>query len=306
MKRRLPSDVAQRPGELRVGTIQLAAGSLTATVDPAAGCRVTSLMVGGVEVLGDVSTTGRDRMRGADVPNSHDWFRGIFPLAPWAGELPDASFTFKGRRLRVRTDTDGAATHGVLAETPWAVAEPPTHSSARLTAVFGPRAADGWPFDALAHQDISLTDRSLHMRLTIEARGEAMPVIDGFHPWFRGRLDSGAYARLDFEPKHRLVRHASARQPSTDLGDGSWDDLFTGLAKPPRISWPGGPSLTLESGAPVWVVYNRMPGAFCVEPWTGTDEGLHSGAIVTPDQPLIVDLVIRADPPLCREFHEAE
>lgn len=305
MKMRQPSGEAKRLGDLRVGTIQLAAGSLTATVDPATGGRVTSLTVGGVEVLGDVSATGRDRVRDSDVPNSHDWFRGIFPLAPWAGTLPDASFTFKGRRLRVRTDTDGTATHGVLAEAPWAVAEPPTQSSARLTAVFGQRATDGWPFDAFAHQNISLTDRCLHMRLTIEARGEAMPVIAGFHPWFRGRLDSGAYAQLDFEPKHRLVQRASAREPSTDLGDGSWDDLFTGLAEPPRISWPGGPSLTLESGAPVWVVYNRIPGAFCVEPWTGTDEGLQTGAIVTRDRPLIVDLVIRADPPSCRESHDA-
>jgi hypothetical protein len=121
-----------------------------------------------------------------------------------------------------------------------------------------------------------------------------MPAIAGFHPWFRRSLGAGRPATVSFSPGRRLIERAGCHVVTTDLGPRPWDDLFVDLAGSPSISWPDGPTVTLVSGAPIWVYYERMPEGFCIEPWTGPFNGLDTpwATVVSPGRPLTLDLAI--------------
>ncbi len=267
----------------------------TAVIDPVAGGRLLSLEINGVEVIHAMPATSLATALGADPAKYRDWYRGSFPLAPWAGSLHGGEFEFEGTRYTVESDAVNAPKHGVIAERIWDIFD---HAEAEgrltLSTPFGPRFTGGWPFEGYAVQSFVLDATSLTMRLEVHSSRDRMPAVAGFHPWFPRRIESGATADVEFNPTKRLVRSAGRRVASTDLGERPWDDLFVELRHRPRISWPGGPSLTLESDAPVWVYYERMPDGFCIEPWTGAN-GLDPEwtTTVVPGKPLKLNFTIR-------------
>lgn len=273
----------------------------TAVVDPSAGGRLLSLVVEGEEVIAVLPAEVVAAFEGSNGDVQHDWFRGSFPLAPWVGDLPGASFTFEGRAHSVEADANGRAAHGVVAECAWSVLDGPRDdSSLVLEALFGPEHAGGWPFDGRAVQSFTLTGSALQMRLEVQSAQGRMPAVAGYHPWFRRHLATGALASVEFHPAQRLISTSSGVTLSADLGPHPWDDLFVGVAEPPRISWPGGPSLSLVSDAPVWVYYEEMPIGLCLEPWTGSSAGFVDVdandrwvSIVSPGKPLVLNFEIR-------------
>lgn len=253
-------------------------------LDPAAGARVTSLVIVGQEVIPGRLVEGEE----------HDWYRGIFPLAPWAGNLAGGAFSFEGKEYHVASEKTGRAMHGLLAETPWQIHHQ-TGSEAVLGVAFGPEQGHRWPFPGEAALHYRLDDNSLSMRLTVRSLTGRMPTVAGFHPWFRSAI-GGATALVSFTPAGRLLLDPATgrRTHTSDLGSRPWDDLFVDVPDHPRITWPGGPSLTLSSNGAVWVYYERTPGGFCIEPWTGSDDALGTGqaAVVTPTEPLVLDFTI--------------
>ena len=104
-----------------------------------------------------------------------------------------------------------------------------------------------------------------------------MPVVIGWHPWFRRVLAEGTEpVSLAFRAGTMLVRGADGiptgeRVPPTA---GPWDDAFTDLAADPVLEWPGQLRLSVASTCSWWVVYSMPEHAICVEPQSGPPDGL--------------------------------
>ena len=120
---------------------------------------------------------------------------------------------------------------------------------------------------------------------------EAMPVIVGWHPWFRRRavrldgsgesgpvelsVPGGRRVELDPDglPTGRLIEPRPAPQ----------DDVLLDLAGPPAVAWPGGPRLVVRAPtAAAWLVYAAHPDGVCVEPLSGLPDGLNGGLLGEP------------------------
>ena len=72
-----------------------------------------------------------------------------------------------------------------------------------------------------------------------------------------------------------------------------WDDSFVGATQPVTVLWPEALRLNLTADTDHWVVYNRLPHAFCVEPISGPPDALNRAPrLVTPDQPLSLRMTL--------------
>src|SRR5487761_2545998 len=90
-------------------TIELQAGQAHAVIDPAAGGRLTSLVVAGNELLTGVADS--------IVPPSMR--SGSFPMAPWAGRLRNGEFHIDERSFSFPANAGPHAIHGLARALPW-------------------------------------------------------------------------------------------------------------------------------------------------------------------------------------------
>jgi aldose 1-epimerase len=275
--------------------IGLRSGRARASIDPQTGGRLVSLVIDGHEIMGSVSPLTVKEFTGQNPEDQHDWYRGSFPLSPWAGALRDGAFVFDDVTRHVQLDAAGKAQHGVVAERPWQVESALDGSAVTLSVAFGPELPGRWPFAGRAVQSFVLDESGLLMRLEVHSSARPMPAIAGFHPWFRDQLDGGERALIQFSPSRQLIERAGIIVPTDSFDRRPWDAAFIELTEPPTISWPGGPSITLESDAPVWVYYEQLPGAFCIEPWTGPFNSIDTewAKVVVPGHPLVLSFAIR-------------
>src|SRR5207342_2863174 len=81
---------------------------------------------------------------------------------------------------------------------------------------------DRWPFGGSAHQRIVAGRDRLELTLSVRAGRAAMPVVVGWHPWFRKP------ERVSFSPSHIYPRDEEgiATLPLADPSQGPWDDCF--------------------------------------------------------------------------------
>jgi aldose 1-epimerase len=139
-------------------------------------------------------------------------------------------------------------------------------SSDEMTAELGP----DWPFGGSVTQRVTLGEHALELVLTVTAGDRAMPAMVGWHPWFRRRLlrDASVSARIDFaaEQMYELGDHLIPTGRLVDPPAGPWDNCFTGVAQPLKLTWPGVVALSLTSSCDHWVIYDVPPHAICVEP----------------------------------------
>jgi aldose 1-epimerase len=71
-------------------------------------------------------------------------------------------------------------------------------------------------------------------------------------------------------------------------GAGPYDDCFTGMSRPPTLTWPGALRLSLTSSCDHWVVYDQPEHALCVEPQSGPPDAFSlCPRVVEPGEPLI-------------------
>ena len=236
--------------------MELEAGGAEVVVDAAAGGRVASLRVAGHELLVAEAEVGGDPTL---------W--GCYPMVPWAGRVRDGRFDFHGRTHQLPLDAPPHALHGVGYRAAWEVTGP---GSLQL-------ALDGlWPFGGVVTQDVTLTPTSLRLTMTVIAAGQAMPVMAGWHPCFRRRLDTGGPAGLDVPATSMWERDGTGIPTGRQVPvpPGPWDDAFAGLEEP-RITWPDAVEVTLRSTCSVWVVYDRDPRLVCVEPQTDAPDAFN-------------------------------
>jgi aldose 1-epimerase len=256
-------------------TARLVTGDTTVLVDPAAGGRVTSLVVGGHELL---------VQHGSDV---FHW--GSFPMAPWVGRTRNGRFSFDGHDVQLPINAPPHALHGLVTDRPWSVTAS-GQASVSLSADLG-GGADPWPWPCRVTQTVSLGLDSLRFHLAVEASGP-MPADIGWHPWFVRSLSAEGRtvaAELDVAGGRVYLNDATGI-PTGELGvppPRPWDYCFVDLERPPTVSWPGVLELTVDSDCDHWVFYDMEPAGLCAEPWTGPPNSLNTSArIVSPQQPL--------------------
>jgi aldose 1-epimerase len=256
------SKKAERPHEVLV----VERGDARLEIDPVAGGRVSSLVVGGFELL---ARTGTGPMA---------W--GSFPMAPYPGRIRDGTFEFEGRHVELPRTLPPHAAHGTVLDRAWTVVDDRT-----LSIDLGPV----WPFVGRVTQTFDLEEDALRVRLTIEA-DEPMPGAVGWHPWFPRRLAHGRAgsvaitepAVLGFDAARMFVRDG-AGIPTGVLREPSprpWDDCFTGLRSAPTLTWPGGLRLELTSSCDFWVVYDEPADTICIEPQSSPPDFVHIAPVV--------------------------
>ena len=243
--------------------------------DAEAGGRLSSVEVHGWELL------SRDKV------DLFHW--GNFVIAPWVGRLRHGVLRFEGAEHRFPINAAPHAVHGLVTQRPWRAERPGV-----LTIDFGAP----WPWRGRLTHEVTLYPDRLEHRLTLEAH-EPMPAAMGWHPWFPRTITGpdGATAgpiEIDVEPG-LMYAHDDEGIPSGTLVSPPprpWDYCFRDLSAAPRVRWPGALEIEIESDCSHWVIYDRDPGAVCVEPWTGPPNSLNipSPRVVLPGEPLTAEI----------------
>ncbi|MET7662401.1 aldose 1-epimerase [Streptomyces sp. NPDC005356] len=246
----------------------LTAGDAEVTVQPGNGCRVSSLRIGGTELL-------RQGER-----------YGCFPMVPWCGRTRDGRFRDGGRTYRMPLNSPPHAIHGFARDAEWTTAR-----ASADEAVFTYDLAEPWPWPGRVTQMVRLTEDSLTLTLGIETYGDSFPAQAGWHPWFNRTLDGSADGvRVDFSPAWQEDR-GDDHLPTgkrIDRTDGPWDDCF-GMPDgvDVTLTWPQQFEVKVASREQWVVVYDEQEAAVCVEPQTGPPDGLNTlPRLVTPVDPL--------------------
>ncbi len=243
------------------------------TIDPAAGGRITSAVLGGGERLVTAPPDGV-------APEIAPFQWGAFVMAPWAGRVGRGRLEWHGVHHLDTLAGDGHALHGTTVEAAWDV----VHADDSMAALRVDLARGGWPFGGRAHHRIELGAGTLRCQLTVTAGSASMPVWMGWHPCFR-RPDAGDM-RVHLDADEVLVTEDSVptgeRVPvdgDTDLrggpllGDRRLDTAFVGARQPARIAWPD-LDLHLSLDVPTtWVVFTPEH-EIGVEPQTGWPHAL--------------------------------
>ncbi|MEF3118082.1 aldose 1-epimerase [Streptomyces chrestomyceticus] len=256
------------------GQVRLAAGDTELTVDPANGCRLASLRIGGTELL----------RQGAKY--------GSFPMVPWCGRIEHGRFRNGGELHRMPVNSPPHAIHGTGRNVAWKTARADATSAAFTYELLDPDAAP-WPYPGRVTQLVELAEdgSSLTLTMGVEASGDSFPAQAGWHPWFLRRLDGGGEdVKIDFTAAWQEER-GDDHLPTgrrVDPRPGPWDDCF-GMPDgvDVTLTWPGRLELKVTSGAEWVVVYDEQDEAVCVEPQSGPPNGLNTlPRLVTPIDPL--------------------
>ena len=204
------------------GPVVLTREGATLSVDPMAGGRIASLIVDGTEIL----------VTDADGP----FWWGCYPMAPFAGRIRGGRFRFRRRSYQLPLTMPPNAIHGTVLDRAWQVTYL-TEDRLELETDLG----SDWPFRGRATQTIGLVPGGLEATLTVEAI-DPMPVVLGWHPWFRREID-GVAAQLDFEARWMYARDAAGLPTGATIAPTPrpWDDAFTDLADPASTDMAGDP-----------------------------------------------------------------
>lgn len=289
-------------------TLRDPASALTATFVPGAGMIGTSLADDGVEFLG--------QRRGLDAYVSDGKTMGIPILYPWANRLSGTDYAVDGTTVDlagapgVRTDPHGAPMHGVLAAHPgWQITDRSDHA---LTATldFGtPELLAAFPFPHVLTQRITLSDRTLTIATTVEARGgAAVPLCFGYHPYFtladvpreEWVLTTPAMRHLPVDDRGLPTgAHESWAAESAPLGDRVLDDGFDDVPPGSVFAIAGGDrriEVVFARGFPAAQLFAPAGDALvAIEPMAAPTDALRRGGyrVVQPGEDATTQFSIR-------------
>ncbi|WP_231569542.1 aldose 1-epimerase [Prescottella defluvii] len=250
------------------GDHEMAAGDVRVRISPRRGGTITSLVVGGTELLAQ-----------------GDGY-GCFPMAPWCGRIGNGQLTVGAETHQLPLNADPHAIHGTVRDGEWDVVDASdTHMTLRQAL------APPWPFTGRVIQSFRLTEDVLDLSMAVAAESDPFPAQVGWHPWFKRHLsDDTEPVRIDFAPDWQELRGPDYLPSGARIAPepGPWDDCF-GMVDGVRVAltWPG--VLRLEVSSPErWVVvYDMEDDAVCVEPQSGPPDGVNTmPRLVTPESPL--------------------
>jgi len=294
---------------VHVVTLRDPSSSVTAQWVPDAGMIATSLTDSGTELLG--------QRRGLDAYLSDGKTMGIPILYPWANRLGDTTYTAENVTVTltpgengVRPDPNGLPIHGVLAAYPgWRVtAESATELTAEVDFGADPRLLASFPYPHLLAVAARLTDRTMTVRTTVTATGEAaVPLCFGFHPYLR--LPDAA--RSEWIIRTPPLRHLSLdgkglptgdtdEQPakSEPLGDKAFDDAYNQVSNGAVFAVSGGGrrlEVHFERGYPAAQIFAPLAeDVVCFEPMAAPTDALRRGGYrcARPGEPAVTQFCI--------------
>ncbi|MEK6720194.1 MAG: hypothetical protein AABZ33_05920 [Chloroflexota bacterium] len=249
---------------------------MSATVDPVAGGRLASLVVGGRERLIDVPNLR------AELP-AISW--GSFAMIPWVGRIRHGQLTWAGTTFALPRNLGEHAIHGAAFDQTWAVTAVDERSvELRLSLAATAR----WPFAAELVQVIALTPDAIAFRAEVRAE-RAMPVAIGWHPWFRRHGDEPIEVTVpaefvlettdDIIPTGVLlpVDGPTDLRRAVDVMDRRLDHAFVAVTGPCRVAWPD-LELSIDAEPVGSVVVHTTPTAVCVEPQTAWPDAVRLAA----------------------------
>jgi aldose 1-epimerase len=244
--------------------VELTAGATVARIDPAAGGRIVSLMVGGIERILPKSVGARQT----------SW--GCFPMVPWPGRLKEGRIPTPRGEVRLDLNRPPSAIHGLGFESAWTVLEQ-SETAVNLSCELRGR---GWPFGGVARQTVRLGPASLDLALEVGGYTRAGPAGLGWHPWFTrpqaGDLEVTLSAQhvlvLDADSiptgEVRLVTEAEDLRAGPPLGDRRLDHVYVDATGPAIVRWPD-LELRIDFDRPLGTVVVHTPTTgVCVEPQT--------------------------------------
>jgi aldose 1-epimerase len=253
--------------------LTLTAGDALVVVDPGLGARVSRWSVDGLDLLGARGT----------APQEH----GCYPMAPWVGRVRDNLVTVAGVSHPLPPTYAGWAIHGTVLARPWTV-ERSTTSEVELWAPLG----IDWPWPGRARLSWAISEQALTSTLSVESDDDAFPADVGWHPWFRRHLDRGGPLTYDLQATGLLERGPD-HLPTGRLLDpsqvpGPYDDAFAVPDGRLTLRWPGALTMSVDSDARWYVVFDELADFVCLEPQTGPPDGLSAAAtLVRPGRPRI-------------------
>jgi aldose 1-epimerase len=262
----------------------LTAGPAVVRVDRARGARIASLVVHGHELLVQPDLGSRDRP-------SDPLVSGCYPMAPFAGRTRGGRFAWFGEIHELVPNHAGHAMHGTVFDKRWAQehAEP---GYVRLRRDLQPE----WPFAGWVIHEVALSPTLLELRLEVHTSGATFPATLGWHPWFRRRIEVGGSLEVDLAAKRWYPRGIDGLplgfvEPPPSRGP--WDDCFTAITWPARLTWPGALQVTMTSTCDHVVLYDEPRHAICIEPQTGPPDALNRlewASLVRRGRPLVAEM----------------
>ncbi|UCM89307.1 aldose epimerase family protein [Streptomyces marincola] len=250
--------------------VRLRAADAELTLRPDQGGRISSLRIGGTELL-----------------RQGERF-GSFVMAPWCGRTREGRFLNGARAHQLPVDAGQHAIHGTVRRRPWRTLRADA-TSAALDCVL----EEPWPYAGRVSQLVELAEDGSGVTLTlgVETAGDSFPAQAGWHPWFlRSLSPGGPGVEIDFSAEWQEER-GDDHLPTghrVEPKAGPWDDCF-GMPDgvDVTLTWPGRLELSVRSRSPWAVIYDEQPEAVCVEPQSGPPNGLNTHPrLVTPLEPL--------------------
>jgi galactose mutarotase-like enzyme len=212
-------------------------------------------------------------------------------MAPWAGRTRGGRFAWGGHVHELVVNHAGHAMHGTVFDRHWLLELADT-GYLRLRRELAP----GWPFGGWAVHEIALTSSGLDLRLEVHSAGPTFPATAGWHPWFRRQLEVGGRLEVGLDAARWFPKDADGLptgRVAPRQGRGPWDDCFTAVTWPVRLTWPGALDVTMTSTCDHVVLYDQPAHAICVEPQTGPPDALNHlewARIVRARRPLVAEV----------------
>lgn len=299
---------------MHVVTLRDPSSPLVAQFVPDAGMIGTSLRDAGAELLG--------QRRGLDAYISDGKTMGIPLLYPWANRLGENTYTAQGATVDltpgkngVRADPNGLPIHGLLAAYPgWHVVEESANElSAQLDFGADPHLLASFPYPHLLTVTARLGDRTLRVRTTVAATGDAaVPLCFGFHPYLRlpgvprgdWIIETPALRHLGLDGKG-LPTGDSEPQPAREeaLRDKTFDDAYDQVADGAVFAVSGGGrriEVHFEHGYPAAQIFappvdDPEKAIVCFEPMAAPTDALRRGGYrrASPGESAVTQFSIR-------------
>jgi aldose 1-epimerase len=296
------------------GIVELAepGGELVARFAPGAGMVGCSLRHRGEELLG--------LRAGLDAYLAQGKTFGLPLLYPWANRLGDWGYAAAGRTVArdrdsglVRGEEHGLPIHGALPRgLRWEVTR---REPAELTAELD-WAADAalmalFPFAHRVALDVRLEAGALHVRTTVRAAGDPVPLAFGFHPYLappgapRAEWELELPARTGLSLDARGLPDGGAEDLGAErlvLGECAFDDLYAVAEGATTFAVTGGGRrLAIEYGPGYpYAQLFAPPGQdlVCFEPMAAPTNALRSGdglRVAAPGETAVAHFALRVE-----------
>ncbi len=292
--------IKSRTGDLEILTYRNAHSGHAFSIIPAFGALITSVRLGGVEVLD-----------GPEKPESgiNPAFRGSL-LAPFANRVNHGRYSFQGKtyRLPVNEKARDNALHGFVYKQKFEVARESTGQDQILIELHssyngGQR---GFPFPFDTRFTVVLDDREgLICTLEFVNTGNSdLPLTAGWHPYYTLQADAGRLL-LKFpegellETDERMIPNGRTRKYEVfkdlaPIGERQFDNIFKFLNPGPRerilLKNPDN-GITIETWQETsffnyWVVYIPPERkSVAIEPMSGNIDAFNNGDGLTVIRP---------------------